>query len=165
MSWKRLAIADLRTALSEEELSRLENVSTELSATIQDTLDQVADMFRNAWAAKGYAIDSREHYVDSGYVLPILNYARWQLWTRFPMAENYSLSEPREKGYTEAVELLKNPYLATSKPDSEPTPGPDVPSYVSADASIKLPYQRFPAFPMSNGFWQVYEWPLNFSTP
>ena len=160
MSWRRLSIEDLRTTLSEEELTKLETVSTELSATIQDTLDQVADMFRNAWGAKGYAIDSREHYVDSGYVLPILNYARWQLWTRFPMADNYALSEPRQKGYDEAVELLKNPYLATSKPDNEPTPGPDVPSYVNTDASIKLPYQRFPAFPMSNGFWQVYEWPI-----
>lgn len=76
------------------------------------------------------------------------------------MTGDYALDENRKKQFETAVELLKNPYLATSKPDNQPTPGPDVPSFVSADASIRLPYQRFPAFPMSNGFWQVYEWPI-----
>lgn len=33
------------------------------------------------------------------------------------MAENYALSEPRKLQYEKAVELLKDPWLATDKVD------------------------------------------------
>lgn len=38
------------------------------------------------------------------------------------MTEQYSLTEPRKMSYEEAVELLKNPYIATSKPDYSDDP-------------------------------------------
>lgn len=160
MSWIRPMVEDLKLVLSQEEIDKLAEVSVETEDVIQKQLDSVADLFRSAYLSRGYAIDSRDHYIDAGYLIPMLNYARFQIFTRFPMTGDYALDENRKKQFETAVELLKNPYLATSKPDNQPTPGPDVPSFVSADASIRLPYQRFPAFPMSNGFWQVYEWPI-----
>lgn len=44
-------------------------------------------------------------------------FARWNLWCRFPMSDNYALSEPRKLQYEKAVELLKDPWLATDKVD------------------------------------------------
>lgn len=77
------------------------------------------------------------------------------------MTEDYALSEPREKQYEEAAELLKNPYIGVDPVDPvTPVDPDDPPDYVKTDAAITLPYQRFPAFPLSEGFWQVYVWPL-----
>lgn len=122
----------------------------------------MADAFRGAWAAKGYTIDVRDHYVAPEYKQFVLNYARWQIWTRFPMTEDYALSEPRKKQYEEAAELLKDPYIATSRPDysNDPELSGDTTLSARGDAAISMPWMKFPAMPFDNGFWQVYayEW-------
>lgn len=38
------------------------------------------------------------------------------------MTEDYALSEPREKQYEEAAELLKDPYIGVSRPDYSDDP-------------------------------------------
>lgn len=56
-NWKHLTTADLRLALSEDELTRLGTLSlddSKLSVVLQETLDNAADAFRAAWASKGY---------------------------------------------------------------------------------------------------------------
>lgn len=158
MAWKRLTINDLRTVLAEDEVEKLDQRSNELSGRIQTQLDNVADAFRGSWSAKGYTCDVRDHYVAPEYVLPILNYARWSIWTTFPGTESYSLTEPREKMYREAVELLKDPYIATSKPDysDDPTLSGDASLSAKQDAAISLPWQKFPSFPFHDGYWDVY---------
>ena len=92
----------------------------------------------------------------------MLNYSRYQIWTTFPMTESYSLSEPREKLYSQAVELLKDPYLGTSKPDysNDPTLSGDTNLNKDHDAAISMPWVKFPAMPFDNGFWQPYAYEL-----
>lgn len=143
MSWKHLTIDDLKLVLAQDEVSTLEARSVEITDIINKQLDIVADMFRGAWAAKGYKLDIREHYVAPEYVIPVLNYARWQIWTRFPATENISLAENRKAGYDEAVKLLENPYIGTSDP-YDPT-DPDNPNENDKikDSAISMPYLRF----------------------
>lgn len=157
MSWKKLTIDDLRLVLSEDEIQKLSNSSTELEDRITKQLEIVSNMFRGAWKAKGYKIDVRDYYVAPEYITYILNYCRWQIWTTFPMAENYSLSEPRKVGYDEAVEILKDPYIKPSDP-YDPS-DPDNPNTDSKqDSSITLPYLRMddPYFGFSGNFQNTF---------
>lgn len=143
MSWKHLTIDDLKLVLAQDEVSTLEARSVEITDIINKQLDIVADMFRGAWAAKGYKLDIREHYVAPEYVIPVLNYARWQIWTRFPATENISLAENRKAGYDEAVKLLENPYIGTSDPyDSTDPDNPNENDKIK-DSAISMPYLRF----------------------
>lgn len=159
MAWKRLTIDDMRLVLAEDEVEKLNERSLEdskLSVVIQEQLDVVADAFRGAWQSKGYPIDVRDHYVAPEYKQFVLNYARWQVWTRFPMAENYSLSEPREKQYEEAQELLKNPYIGVSKPDYSDDPTLSSLNTHAKDAAITVPWLKFAPMPFDTGFPQAY---------
>lgn len=162
MSWKRLTVDDLRLTLSEDEIDKLStrSLDTNLSGVIQDQLDTVADAFRGSWSAKGYTLDVRDHYVAPEYKQFVLNYARWQIWTRFPMTEDYALSEPRQKQYEEAAAMLKDPYIATGKPDYSDDPSLSSLTAKTSDSAISMPWMKFPAMPFDNGFWQVYayEW-------
>ena len=120
-----------------------------------------ADAFRGAWTAKGYNVDVRDHYVAPEYRQFVLDYARWSIWTRFPMTENYALTEPREKLYQTAVDLLKNPYIGVSKPDYSDDPELSGRTDLTAthDAAITIPWQKFPSLPFDSGFWDVYHFP------
>ena len=145
-NWKYLTTDDLRLALSEDELERLGTLSlddSKLSVVLQQTLDNAADAFRAAWAAKGYQLDPRDHYISTGYSEFVLSFARWNLWCRFPMSDNYALSEPRKLQYEKAVELLKDPWLNTDKVNWN---DPELSGYVELSAqtgsSISVPWQR-----------------------
>lgn len=145
--WTRLNIDDLRLVLAEDEVQKLDNLSktTDISAMINDQLDMVADMYRGALAAKGFNIDVRAHYISPEYRNIVLNYARWQIWTRFPMTENYALSKPRENLFLEAQDYLKDPKIGPSIPDYSDDPelsgNTDLTSY--SDGSLSLPYLKF----------------------
>lgn len=148
MAWKHIEISDVRLALSEDEIERLQTLSVDeskLNEIIQQTSDAVADMFRASWDGKGYAVDPRPHFVSEGYVIPILAVIRYTLFTRFPMSDNYALSEPRKLQYEKAVELLKNPWLNTDKIDWT---DPELSGYVdlsaSTGSSIAIPWQTMP---------------------
>lgn len=148
MAWKHIEISDVRLALSEDEIERLQTLSVDeskLNEIIQQTSDAVADMFRASWDGKGYAVDPRPHFVSEGYVIPILAVIRYTLFTRFPMSDNYALSEPRKIQYEKAVELLKNPWLNTDKIDWT---DPELSGYVdlsaSTGSSIAIPWQSMP---------------------
>lgn len=141
--WKQLTIDDLKLVLAQSEVEKLEGYSVEIEDIINKQIDTVADMFRGAWQAKGYKLDVRPHYVAPEYVIPILNYARWQIWTRFPSTENISLAENRKAGYDEAVELLKNPFISVSDPSDQSDPtNPNTPDAIK-DGAISMPYLRF----------------------
>lgn len=159
MGWKRLTIDDLRLVLAEDEVDKLAERSLaddKLSVVIQQQLDTVADAFRGSWYSKGYTVDERDHYVAPEYTQFVLNYARWQIWTRFPMTEDFALSEPREKLYEEAAALLKDPYIGVSKPDYSDDPELSSTVLSSSDAAISMSWMKFPAEPFDTGFWQVY---------
>lgn len=164
MAWKRLTIDDLRLVLAESEVEKLNeyNKSEEITEMVNAQLDAVADMFRGAWLAKGYNLDVRDHFVAPEYIVPVLNYARWEIWTRFPMTEDFALTEPRKFGYETAKELLKNPYIGTSEPDySGVTPeDPDYPKVVALSATTKemitMPWLRMPPMPFQYGYPQAY---------
>lgn len=142
--WKRLDIHDLQKILSKDEYDRLEQVSVDESFenVVQDGLDLIADQFRGAFRAKGYDIDVRDHYMPPEYHYPALVLARYAIWTRFPNTPDYALDKAREKAYDNAQELLKNPYIGTSKPDysDDPSidPGP------RQDGAVAMPFLRFP---------------------
>lgn len=61
------------------------------------------------------------------------------------MSDNYALSEPRKLQYEKAVELLKDPWLATDKVDWT---NPELSGYADLSAqtgsSIKIPWQVTP---------------------
>lgn len=142
--WRKLTIDDVRLSLSEDEVQILSGLSIDESKVdkiIQETLDNVADMFRASWSARGYQTDPRDHYVSPGYVEPVLAVTRFHLWTRFPMTPDYSLDDSRKKLYEEAVKLLKDPYLGTEKVDWT-DPGLSAYADLSAQtgSSIKVPW-------------------------
>lgn len=144
MSWKKLTSEDLKLVLAQDEINKLEECSVDIDDVLQKQLDIVADLFRGAWKSKGYTIDIRDNYIAPEYIVPILNYARWQIWTRFPATETISLSENRKVGYEEAVELLKNPYIGVSKPDysDDPELSGNTELNKIQDSAISMPYLR-----------------------
>lgn len=159
MAWKRLTVDDLRLTLAEDEIDKLStrSLDTDIQNVLQDQLDMAADAFRGAWLSKGYEVDVRAHYVAPEYRQFVLDYARYQIWTRFPMAEDYALSKPREESWKTAVEMLKNPYLATSKPDYSDDPAAAEEAKKRSDSSISMPWLRMPGevgeygFPVGRG--------------
>lgn len=160
MGWAQLTYDDMRLYLAKDELDKLQNASIDqdLSSVVNDTLDLVSDAFRGAFIAKGYQVDNREHYTPSSYKPFIMAYARWTLWNRFPMAQNYALSDARKDEWKIAADLLKNPYIGT---DPVPPEGggvqPDDPvSYLSADAAITIPWLRIEPEYGKFGFPEAY---------
>ena len=147
--WKKLTIDDMRLYLSEDEIQALDNMSktTDISAIINNQIDDVVDAFRGAWQAKGYEIDTRPYYAAPEYKMFIMNIARYQSWTRFNMSPAVGLDEARTKQYENCLEMLKNPYLAVSKPEwehsSENPDNPEAPA--QQGGSISLPFLRMDA--------------------
>lgn len=154
MAWKQLTYDDMRLYLAKDELERLQNASidADLSTVVNDTLDLVADTYRGAWLAKGYDIDSRDHYICTTYAPFVLAYARWTLWNRFPDAGAYALTETRKDEWQLAADLLKNPYIGVEKPTSEDPGHPDDPNPLAKDPSITIPWLRLPPIAGECGF-------------
>lgn len=144
--WRLLTVDDVRLSLSEDEVQILSGLSIDESKVdkiIQETLDNVADMFRASWSAKGYQLDPRDHWVSSGYVEPVLAVTRFHLWTRFPMTPGYALDENRKKLYDDSLALLKDPYLATDKVDwTDPGLAPYSDLSAQTGSSVKVPWMR-----------------------
>ena len=158
MSWKQLTIDDLRLVLAEDEVDKLNEVSLDpsLSTVIQDQLDMVSDAYRGSWLSKGYTIDVRDHYIAPEYRNAVLNYARFQIFTRFPMTPSFALDENRKKQYEEATELLKNPYIGVSKPDYSDDPDLSSMTQHDHDPAISMPWLKFPTMPFDTGFYKPY---------
>ena len=145
MSWKKLTTDDLKMILSEDEVTTLNTTSVDGNITdiVQNAIDLVADMFRGAFRAKGYAVDIRDNYIPSGYVLPVLQYARYVAWSRFPNSPGIALDEVRKEDVKRLQELLKNPYIGVEKPEWEhSSDNPEV-TGSSSTGSISLPFLRF----------------------
>lgn len=160
MSWKRLDIDDLRLVLAEDEVQKLNEASLDpgLSAVVQEQLDMVSDAFRGAFLAKGYSVDSRDHYTPSSYRAFVLNYARFQIFTRFPMTPDYALDENRKKQYEEAVDMMKNPVVGVDPRDPDDPGLEDDAGKDPGGGAVTMPWQKFPAYPFDEGFAQV--WPF-----
>lgn len=118
----------------------------------------MSDAFRGAWQSKGYTIDVRDHYTAPEYKEFVLNYARWSIFTRFPMTEGFALTEPRKVLYEQAAKLLENPYLGVSDPDysDDPELSGDTSLSASTDSAFSMPWQKFPAEPWEYGYSQVW---------
>ena len=145
MAWKQLTTDDLKQILSEDEINTLNTVSVDSKFTdiVQNTINLVADMFRGAFIAKGYAVDVRDNSVPSGYVLPVLQYARYVAWTRFPNSPSIALDEARKEDVKRLEALLKNPYIGVEKPEGEhSSDNPEV-TGSSGTGSISLPFLKF----------------------
>ena len=118
MSWKQLTINDLKTILSEDEITTLNTMSVEEDKTdiVNDCMNMIADMWRGAIAAKGYTLDTRDHYIPSEYVYWVLVHCRYAVWTRFPMSPSVGLDEARQKEYEKALDLFyHNNYIIRLK--------------------------------------------------
>lgn len=73
----------------------------------------------------------------------MLVHARYACWTRFPNSGAFALDDTRKEEYNKAMQLLKDPYIATSKPEWEYDPSnPENrgESYWHAAASIVVPW-------------------------
>jgi hypothetical protein len=144
MNWKLLTIDDLKTILSEDEANTLNTFSIDEQNTtiVNDCINMIADMWRGALAAKGYAVDMRPHYVPVEYIYWILVHCRYAVWTRFPMSPSIALDEARKAEYEAALEILKEPYIGPSKPDPENDPTNPA-NGGSNMGMITLPFLRF----------------------
>ena len=145
MSWKKLTTDDLKMILSEDEVTTLNTTSVDgyITDIVQNAIDLVSDMFRGAFRAKGYAVDIRDNYIPSGYVLPVLQYARYVAWSRFPNSPDIALDEVRKEDVKRLEALLKNPYIGVEKPEWEhSSENPEV-TGSSSTGSISLPFLRF----------------------
>lgn len=160
MAWNHLTPDDLKLVLAEDELQKLSTCSLaddKLSVVLQEQLDMVADAYRGAFTSKGYTIDVRDHYVPSSYKNFILNYARFEIFTRFPMTDSYALDENRKKQWEEAQKMLKDPFLGVEKPDYSDDPELSGNALLTvSDSAITLPWLKIPAVPFDTGFAQVY---------
>ena len=143
--WKALDIDDLRLILSEDETTQLNQYSLDqsLTAVINDTINMVSDAWRGALSAKGYALDSREHYTPSTYKYYILVHARWAVWTRFPNSKQIALDDARKQEYEKALDLLKNPVLDVDPVTPEGQAG-DENAIGTGAGSIRVPWNRIP---------------------
>lgn len=119
MAWKHLDIDDLRLILSEDEADQLNTYSlnTEMVDVVNETMDVVSDAWRGALAAKGYTLDTRDHYVPPEYSYYVLVHCRHAVWTRFPNSRDIALDERRKEEYDKAMELMRDPFIDVSEPD------------------------------------------------
>lgn len=143
MAFKRLTTDDLKSILSQDEIDALNTFSLDPAKTtiLNDTIDMIADTWRGALSAKGYALDVRDHYIPTEYAYWVLVHARYAIWSRFPMSPAIALDDARKDEYNKALELLKNPYIGASKPDWEYSPENPV-NGGTGGGSIKLPFLR-----------------------
>ena len=134
------------------------SIEESIDDIIQQQIDCVADSYRAAFSSKGYAMDVRPHYLPNAYRIYALCIARYYICTRFPNSLNIFLDEPRKDLYTQAMELLKDPYIGVPEPDYSDDPElsgrTDLTSI--SDASLTLPYQRFWTKPQNYGFINPY---------
>ena len=134
------------------------SIEESIDDIIQQQIDCVADSYRAAFSSKGYAMDIRPHYLPNAYRLYALCIARYYICTRCPNSLNIFLDEPRKDLYTQAMELLKDPYIGVPEPDYSDDPElsgrTDLTSI--SDASLTLPYQRFWTKPQNYGFINPY---------
>lgn len=152
MGWKHLTIDDLRQLLSEDETKQLNEYSLDgsMSAVIDGTIDLVADTWRGAFYAKGYSVDTREHYIPSSYAYYVLVHARHAVWTRFPNSQEIALDDRRAEEYEKAMELLKDPYIGTDEPDPDHDPSKKTEGKGSGSGSIIVPAHRFDQWYLAN---------------
>ena len=134
------------------------SIEESIDDIIQQQIDCVADSYRAAFSSKGYVMDIRPHYLPNAYRLYALCIARYYICTRFPNSLNIFLDEARKELYTQAMELLKDPYIGVPEPDYSDDPElsgrTDLTSI--SDASLTLPYQRFWTKPQNYGFINPY---------
>lgn len=143
--WSQLTIDDMKLYLSQDELDSLNTYSTNVDEVVNKELDVIADMFRGAFISKSYEIDTRQHYIPSSYKHFVCIYARWSLWTRFPMSPSVALDDARKAEYELVKGLLKDAYIGVDKPEWEhSSSNPDNPDNVGAQqgGSIGLPFLR-----------------------
>ena len=143
--WSQLTIDDMKLYLSQDELDSLNTYSVNVDEVVNKELDVIADMFRGAFISKSYEIDTREHYIPSSYKHFVCVYARWSLWTRFPMSPNIALDDARKEEYKLVSELLKDAYIGVDKPEWEhSSSNPENPdnSGKTQGGSIKIPFLR-----------------------
>ena len=143
MSWNRLTIDDMKLYLSQDELDSLNTYSVNVDEVVNKELDVIADMFRGAFISKSYEIDTREHYIPSSYKHFVCVYARWSLWTRFPMSPSVALDDARKAEYELVKDLLKDAYIGVDKPDWEYSSNNPENTGKIQGGSIKLPFLRF----------------------
>lgn len=144
--WKALDINDLRLILSEDETAQLNQYSLDqsMTAVINDTMNMVSDAWRGALSAKGYALDSREHYTPGSYAYYILVHCRWAVWTRFPNSKQIALDDARKQEYEKALELLKDPILDVDPVTDEEGKTGDESAVGTGAGSIRVPWNRIP---------------------
>ena len=145
--WKELTIDDLQVILSQDEVDALNTLSSDPSKTpvVQDMIDMAADIFRGPFISKSFEIDTREHYIPSNYAHFVLVYARYSMWTRFPMSPAIALDDARKDEYEFIRDMIKNPTIGVDKPDWEHSnKNPENPDNAGQQqgGSIGIPFLR-----------------------
>ena len=146
--WNKITIEDVRLTLAEDEIDRLNTLSTteeNLNKIIDQTIEMVSSMIRGSLQSKGYTLDFREYYLPKEYYFFALIIIRYQLWTRFPNSNKFALDDARTKQYEEAMSMIKNPILGPSTPDYSDLPDEEKPKPIE-DVALINPKLKFDAF-------------------
>ena len=143
--WKQLTIDDLKKILSDDEVEKINEISTADPNVVQNVIDIVADTWRGSFRAKSYEVDVRPHYTPEEYAYWILVHARYAIWTRFPNSPAYALDEARTKEYENALSFLETPSIGTSKPNytGDPEAEEEAKKEWKTDSAIGVQFQRF----------------------
>lgn len=143
--WKKLTILDLKKLLSDDEIEKIDEISTTDPDVIQSVIDIVSDTWRGAMRSKGFEVDIRSHFTPTELHYWILVHSRWAVWTRFPMSPSFALDEARKSEYEKCLEYLENMPLGPSKPDysDDPEAAAEAEKLKTGDAAIGVPFQRF----------------------
>lgn len=161
MAWREITTSDVQTLLSEDELEKLQTLSTAKATgkDVEDAIDLIASMWRGALQAKGIQIDVRDNYVPDTYRYWIIVMIRHAIWTRFPNTPAYALDDARREEYKKALEMLASPTLAAEKPDYSDDPELSGKTFTQ-DSSLIVPWQHLPDdMPWIDNF-KVWTWSI-----
>lgn len=153
--WRNVEKKDLAMVLSQDEIDKLENLSTNYDDIFESSAVLVSNMIRGALSAKGFSLSTLENSIPESYMLIALILIRSFMWSRFPHSNIIAIDEIRLKESEWAKEVLKELPYNPDKIDSEHNPdNPDNPDYVITDnqGTIKVPYLRFPQYPYGDDF-------------
>lgn len=108
MAWRALALSDIQTGLSSQELNGIQTYALQngqpdpTPGVITDTMDEV----RGYMAASTPTVLGAEGTIPSGLISVAIDIAVWRLVTRFPTKQ--LSTPPREKRFGDAISKLKD---------------------------------------------------------
>lgn len=122
--WIKLDSELLKANLAESERNILNSIEidTDVENILNETCDNIAEMWRGRLRSVKIPVDKREGYIPSEYLYFILVHVRYSAYTRLP-AMGELLDELRRREWERANEIFDDPHkIKPKKPEEEEEP-------------------------------------------